>query len=185
MNKSQIDVIAERHPPKSTRDSDPGFHMGLGWMLAECCSLLQAGKDPRHEEIGGMVERAEKECSAVPRAEKAFDGWYCAHCQRGVDASEVTFNEQHTECGRVITSDEPPTDTSARTPMESLTAALQRDPAYAHGWHCNIAMACADAMTGVADDWAYRVANDTATRFMALAFGVKTSRDMLDGGADE
>lgn len=37
-----------------------------------------------------------------------FKGWYCAHCERGVDASEATFNEQHQECGRVITDDRPP-----------------------------------------------------------------------------
>ena len=39
---------------------------------------------------------------------KTFEGWYCAHCQRGVDASEVTFHEQHTVCGRTITDDTPP-----------------------------------------------------------------------------
>ena len=37
-----------------------------------------------------------------------FNGWYCAHCQRGVDAIEVTYHEQHTVCGRVITNDAPP-----------------------------------------------------------------------------
>lgn len=45
----------------------------------------------------------------VPQpAAQPFVGWYCAHCRRGVDASEVTYHEQHTECGRVITNDEPP-----------------------------------------------------------------------------
>lgn len=37
-----------------------------------------------------------------------YKGWYCAHCQTGVDSREVTFSEQHTVCGRVITDDEPP-----------------------------------------------------------------------------
>lgn len=37
-----------------------------------------------------------------------FTGWYCAHCRRGVDSSEVTFHEQHQVCGRVITNDRPP-----------------------------------------------------------------------------
>jgi hypothetical protein len=43
-----------------------------------------------------------------PQPAPEFKGWYCAHCQRGVDASEVTFNEQHQVCGRVITDDVPP-----------------------------------------------------------------------------
>ena len=37
-----------------------------------------------------------------------YNGWYCAHCECGVDSSEVTFNEAHTVCGRIITHDEPP-----------------------------------------------------------------------------
>lgn len=37
-----------------------------------------------------------------------YVGWYCAHCERGVDASEVTYHEQHQVCGRVITDDRPP-----------------------------------------------------------------------------
>lgn len=37
-----------------------------------------------------------------------YTGLYCAHCQCGVDASEVTYHEQHTVCGRVITDDRPP-----------------------------------------------------------------------------
>lgn len=40
--------------------------------------------------------------------EPEYKGWYCAHCQRGVDGSEVTYHEQHTVCGRVITDDLPP-----------------------------------------------------------------------------
>ena len=43
----------------------------------------------------------------------AFNGWYCAHCQRGVDAGEVTCNEQHEACGRVISDDVPPPTPSA------------------------------------------------------------------------
>lgn len=59
---------------------------------------------------------------------KTFEGWYCAHCQRGVDASEVTFHEQHTVCGRTITDDTPP-----EPPVkESLTTEQPEDgPA---GW---------------------------------------------------
>lgn len=51
-------------------------------------------------------ERFEK--AQQPQAEADYKGWYCAHCQRGVDSSEVTYHEQHTVCGRVITNDRPP-----------------------------------------------------------------------------
>ena len=46
----------------------------------------------------------------------AFNGWYCSRCQCGVDASEVTYHEQHTVCGRVITDDVPP-PTPKRKPL--------------------------------------------------------------------
>lgn len=32
---------------------------------------------------------------AQPAPNDEYIGWYCAHCERGVDASEVTYNEQH------------------------------------------------------------------------------------------
>lgn len=48
---------------------------------------------------------------AQPAPNDEYIGWYCAHCERGVDASEVTYNEQHTVCGRVITDDKPPKPT--------------------------------------------------------------------------
>ena len=46
--------------------------------------------------------------SAQPAPDDGYVGWYCAHCQRGVDASEVTYHEQHEACGRVITDDRTP-----------------------------------------------------------------------------
>jgi hypothetical protein len=46
--------------------------------------------------------------TAQPAPNVQHKGWYCAHCGRGVDGSEVTFNEQHQVCGRVITNDMPP-----------------------------------------------------------------------------
>ena len=46
--------------------------------------------------------------SAQPAPDDEYVGWYCAHCLRGVDASEVTYHEQHEACGRVITDDRPP-----------------------------------------------------------------------------
>jgi len=50
---------------------------------------------------------------------------------------------------------------------------------YAHSWHCNIAMMCADAIhadhkeTLTSDD-AHRIGNDAASRFMKLCFDVET-----------
>ena len=56
-----------------------------------------------------------RDCEALKAAadllaqpEQEYRGWYCAHCERGVDSSEVTYHEQHTVCGRVITDDLPP-----------------------------------------------------------------------------
>jgi len=31
--------------------------MALGWMWAECCSMLDRGGDPRKEEVPDMLER--------------------------------------------------------------------------------------------------------------------------------
>jgi len=42
------------------------------------------------------------------RPAEAQPGWYCVHCQRGVDAREVTYSEQHEVCGRYIANDDPP-----------------------------------------------------------------------------
>lgn len=62
--------------------------------------------------------------SAQPAAPQ-YNGWYCAHCQRGVDASEVTFHEQHTVCGRVITNDAPPAlQPAAAVSDEEIDAAV-------------------------------------------------------------
>lgn len=61
---------------------------------------------------------------------KTFEVWYCAHCQRGVDASEVTFHEQHTVCGRTITDDTPPVDGPVAAPQrESVTVRYDLSPA--------------------------------------------------------
>jgi hypothetical protein len=51
---------------------------------------------------------------------------------------------------------------------------------YAHGWHCNIAMACYDAMSDQAtahlgDNECLRISNDAASRFMKLCFDVETT----------
>lgn len=62
-----------------------------------------------HRQYGGTPPVRALYASPQPAAEGSSIGWYCSHCQRGVDASEVTYHEQHTECGRYITDDEPPT----------------------------------------------------------------------------
>jgi PBP1b-binding outer membrane lipoprotein LpoB len=50
---------------------------------------------------------------------------------------------------------------------------------YAHSWHCNIAMMCADAIhadytEALTSDDAHRIGNDAASRFMKLCFDVET-----------
>jgi len=48
----------------------------------------------------------------------------------------------------------------------------------AHGWHCNIAMACYDAMLQTEGDGHehHKIANNAASRFMKLCFDVETKR---------
>ena len=50
---------------------------------------------------------------------------------------------------------------------------------YAHGWHCNIACMCMDAMDNAGPDLLthadrHRISNDVASRFMKLCFDVET-----------
>ena len=44
----------------------------------------------------------------------------------------------------------------------------------AHGWHCNIAMACYDSIKDMSHDDAHKLANEAATRFMKHCFDVDT-----------
>ena len=85
--------------------------------LIEMCAKVC---DPSNEpDDWTEYAKTKAQCSANIRAMKgtanaeqpAAKGWYCAHCQCGVDGSGVTFNEQHTVCGRVITDDCPPAKT--------------------------------------------------------------------------
>lgn len=61
------------------------------------------------------VEQAATAQASEPSAAE-YKGWYCAHCQRGVDAREVTFSEQHEVCGRYIADDRPPAPARAVEP---------------------------------------------------------------------
>ena len=65
--------------------------------------------------------------------------------------------------------------------MEVIRRAMVEDGpsnpgSYAHSWHCNIAMMCHDAILNHDDkvDFAHKVGNDTASRFMNLCFNVET-----------
>lgn len=58
---------------------------------------------------------------------------------------------------------------------------------YAHGWHCNIAMACYDAilsdnehrqeMFRVSHSAAHKIGNEAASRFMKICFDVDTKQE--------
>jgi len=67
--------------------------------------------------------------------------------------------------------------------LNIIKAAMQADGpsepgSYAHGWHCNIAMACYDAIREALDEvpheQALLVGNESATRFMKLCFDLDT-----------
>lgn len=71
-------------------------------------------------------------------------------------------------------------DNKIKHAMDILKQDMKKDcepGSYAHGWHCNIAMMCYDAMSsaGYTDhDQRHKVANDAASRFMKLCFDVET-----------
>ncbi len=49
---------------------------------------------------------------------------------------------------------------------------------YAHSWHCNLAMCFYDAAVDeLGHDKAYELANNSATAFMRLLFGVETKNE--------
>jgi len=65
--------------------------------------------------------------------------------------------------------------------FEIIQAAMIEDElemlgSYAYSWHCNIAMMCHDAILAHDDqaDFAHKVGNDAASRFMKLCFNVDT-----------
>lgn len=69
-------------------------------LQAELQDAWHAGLDAGREQ--GRGDHAQQ-----PPAETQ-PGWYCAHCQRDVDAREVTYSEHHDVCGRYIANDDPP-----------------------------------------------------------------------------
>lgn len=77
-------------------------------------------------------------------------------------------------------------ETDLATAFSIVRRHLLENPDYAHGWHCNIATACMDAMdlaTGIKTS--HKTGNAAATRFMSTCFDVKTSNDMLRGYDDK
>ena len=79
--------------------------------------LAQPEQEPEYDWEAEYAKRVElhnqtldelRDALVQPEQKPEYKGWYCAHCQRGVDASEVTYHEQHIVCGRVITDDSPP-----------------------------------------------------------------------------
>lgn len=65
--------------------------------------------------------------------------------------------------------------------LEILKEKLSNSPNFSHGWHCNIAMACSDTFISscIDSEELHRLSNETASRFMKLAFDIVTSNDML------
>jgi hypothetical protein len=68
--------------------------------------------------------------------------------------------------------------------MKVITEAMQdvEHGSYSHAWHCNIAMACQDAIlsgvtsTKVSALSANKIGNEAASRFMKTLFDVKTKK---------
>jgi len=61
--------------------------------------------------------------------------------------------------------------------MDTMRAAFKEDPNFAYTWHCNIAMACYDSMGDeLPHDRSLDIANEAASKFMKLAFGVVTEQ---------
>lgn len=63
--------------------------------------------------------------------------------------------------------------------MNALKVHMENDEpekpgSYAHGWHCNIAMACYDSIPEDSELDRHKVGNEAASRFMRLCFGVET-----------
>jgi len=74
----------------------------------------------------------------------------------------------------------PETSYEVAQAMQVMKEGMRDDPDYAHSWHCNIAMACQDAINhqrmmnegGYIDG--HSAGNDAARRFMKKCFDVDT-----------
>lgn len=94
-----------------------------------------------------------------------------AHCKLGIIAMNIM------EQGKkdILKEEKMPEVVEA---MKTMTEAMRNDPELAHGWHCNIAMMCHDAILDHNNlcnpDTAHKIGNDAASRFMKLCFDVET-----------
>jgi len=73
--------------------------------------------------------------------------------------------------------------------MNGLRAAFKANPDYAYSWHCNIAMACHDAILAgdreiseQETEAAHKVGNQAASAFMRLCFGTITKHPNVEDG---
>lgn len=93
-----------------------------------------------------------------PASSDEYVGWYCAHCERGVDASEVTYHEQHEVCGRVITDDRPPKSAPSvpdgwkLVPIEPTPTMVKAGLESSHVLNVHRVLACYDAMIDAAPE---------------------------------
>jgi hypothetical protein len=107
-----MDAMQAKAQPAPEQPTEPVLkstrcHFELDGKMHQTCEVL-----------GDFVPDAGQLLYTTPQPAAEFKGWYCAHCQRGVDGSEVTFNEQHQVCGRVITDDVPPAQPAPDVPPQ-------------------------------------------------------------------
>lgn len=97
--------------------------------IVRAFETLAARLDSRRQDVTALCIRealGDLEASAVA-PEPAADGWYCAHCQTGVRPVDVTFEETHATCGRIITNDRAPEPAPAATDAEPVATLFVTD----------------------------------------------------------
>lgn len=120
-----------------------------------------------------------------PQADDDYKGWYCAHCQRGVDGSEVTFHEQHTVCGRVITDDLPPKQPQAEAvPKLQVLYRSMRESCGRTNWTASLFVKGRGDFTIARSEYPHRVRYE-ADRVRWLIGELDTEPFILDYDADE
>lgn len=92
-----------------------------------------------HERIIRLIAPSGPENDKALATPPEGDGWYCAECQMEVDPINVTYDERHEQCGRVITDDvAPPQPEDALAALDALKswadshAEQSGDPALAY-----------------------------------------------------
>ncbi|MFG1331229.1 hypothetical protein V5F41_08230 [Xanthobacter autotrophicus] len=89
--------------------------------------------------VNDILQEAARALTRAPPPEPSkpvWRGWYCHHCQRGVDGSEVTFHEQHEVCGTYIGDAEPPPPEPAKAEVVAWQHRYRdRDGTIWSEWH--------------------------------------------------